>query len=101
MDRLRWRDLLCAFGLESMVALAIELVELGAQVSEAPPEGFQNSDSSARTLDSKPNGGFEIPSSEAAGSSGDRGPPMPTVNLSVFRRHPCGASAQGSACKSR
>jgi magnesium chelatase family protein len=23
-----------------------------------------------------------------------------TVNLSVFRRHPCGASALGSACKS-
>ncbi len=23
-----------------------------------------------------------------------------TVNLSVFRRHPCGAAALGSACKS-
>jgi 2,5-diketo-D-gluconate reductase A len=29
----------------------------------------------------------------------DRGELFITVNLSVFRRHPCGASALGSACK--
>jgi hypothetical protein len=31
---------------------------------------------------------------------GPAGQSDPTVNLSVFRRHPCGASACGSACKS-
>jgi len=45
-------------------------------------------------------GARRIAATQAAHASPDKNQSVATVNLSVFRRHPCGVSALGSACKS-